>query len=349
MRLVSDADVALARLDGIARSLEDPETLVRPFVRREALDSSRIEGTQTTYSDLVLFEAASQAKKNESREDTRFVAAYVTALNLGLERCRELPISRRLISEVHARLMRGSNARPGSFRDGDVAIGRKHVRPQDAKFVPPPANFIDDLFTDLEKFLNTDDSLPLLIKVGLVHYQFETIHPFWDGNGRLGRLLISLMLCSEGRLLRPVLYLSGFFENNRDEYYSSLLKVSTNGSWNEWLSFFCKAVRTQAEDGIRRIHDLRELRERYKVLILQRKRSSASLMHLLDIVMDRSIASVPMIRAVVDISPPSAKDLITRFVELGILIPLSTPGLGATQYYAAPEVLRVINRPLGAP
>jgi Fic family protein len=345
MSLISDADVALARLDGIARSLDDPEILVRPFVRREALDSSRIEGTQTTYSQLVLFEAASEARKNEAAEDTRFVAAYVTALNYGLARCRDLPISRRLISEVHAELMRGSNARPGRFRDGDVAIGRRNVSTREARFVPPPARYIDDLFSDLEKFLHTDNALPLLVRAGLVHYQFETIHPFWDGNGRLGRLLISLMLCAEQRLLRPVLYLSGYFENNRDEYYDSLLSVSKVGSWNQWLSFFCRAVRTQSEDGFRRIHDLRDLRDHYKSLILQRKRSSASLMRLLDIVMDRTIASVPMIRKQVDISPPSAKDLITRFIELGILVPFPTPGLGSTQYYMAPKVLDILNRP----
>jgi len=210
---ISEADVALAQLNGLARTLPDPELLARSFIRVEAVDSSRIEGTQTTYSDLALFEAAQQAVE----PDTVVVANYLKALNHGLKMLDTVPVSRRLFCEVHAVLMRGyqeQRSRPGEIRKGQVVIGPLNAPPKQARFVPPPRTYLDDLIADLERFCNNYRELPLLLRVAMIHYQFETIHPFWDGNGRVGRLLILLLLTAEKRLFRPILYLSRFSNNS---------------------------------------------------------------------------------------------------------------------------------------
>ncbi len=340
----SKADVALAHLNGIATTLKNPEILVRPFLRLEALESNRIEGTQTTYSDLVLFEAASSAQRSAADPDKRVVANYMTALNYGLDRCRELPISRRLISDVHGVLMKNymeHRSRPGQFRNGQVVIGDKQETAAEARFVPPPADRMPDLFSDLERFLNTDDDMPLLIKTALVHYQFETIHPFWDGNGRVGRLLISLMICNEGALFRPMLYLSGYFESRRREYYDRLLAVSQKGDWEGWVCFFLDGVRHQANDAVGRISNLQTLREEYIEKLSARKGSATSNLKLLDLLFESQVVTVPMVHNSLGLTPPSARECIERLVEAGVLERLKFRYKSHLWY--APRIMSAIN------
>lgn len=337
---LSSADVALARLDGLARTLPDPEILARPFIRMEAVDSSRIEGTQTTYSDLVLFEAAQRA----TEPDTVVVANYLRALNHGIRRLAEIPLSRRLICEIHATLMRGyqeNKSRPGEIRKGQVVIGAPNATPKTARFVPPPRTYLDDLLSDLEKFCNQYRDLPLLLRIAMVHYQFETIHPFWDGNGRVGRLLISLILSVEERLFRPMLYLSRYFEQHRREYYDSLYAVSTRAAWNEWFHFFLDGVATQANDAIARIHRLQDLRKTYEERLQSRKRLAASDLRLLSALFETPVTSIPMVRTQQRLSGPSAKDCIARLANAGILERFELPGL--VHYWMAPEIIRAVQ------
>jgi Fic family protein len=339
---LSEADVALATLEGLARTLADPTILLRPFLMREAVESSRIEGTQTTYSELILFEAASASAQRAADPDTRVTANYLSALDYGLERIKELPFSRRLMCEVHSQLMTGYNehkSRPGQVRTGQVVIGPPNATPKTARFVPPPRTHIDDLITDLEKFCNNDRSMPPLLRIAIAHYQFETIHPFWDGNGRVGRLLISLLITAERRLTHPMLYLSGYFEKRRQEYYDHLLRVSQWGDWRAWITFFLEGVRSQANDACDRIRAFQALRKSLEQKIVDRKRGSASDAGLLDKIFQYQVISVPLVRRWLGLSAPSAKDAIDRFVAHGILARLDYPA--KTHYWYAPEVVRI--------
>jgi Fic family protein len=342
---LSEADVALATLEGLARTLRDPRILLRPFLLKEAVDSSRIEGTQTTYSDLLLFEAASASAQRAADPDTRVTANYIAALDYGIERTKELPFSRRLMCEVHGHLMRGYNehkSRPGQIRTGQVVIGAPNATPDTARFVPPPGSYLDQLITDFEKFCNDYKGMPVLLRIALAHYQFETIHPFWDGNGRVGRLLISLLMTAEGRLSHPMLYLSGYFEKNRTEYYDRLLKVSERAAWREWVAFFLEGVRTQAVDACERIKAFQALRARLDARVTTRKRGAASDSRFLDRIFELQITSVPLARKWLGLSAPSAKDAIDRFVEHGILRRIE--GFpGKTHYWFAPEIISVIQ------
>jgi Fic family protein len=256
---LSAADRALGLLDGISVLLPDPELFLYMYVRKEAVLSSQIEGTQSTLSDLLRFENA--AIEGEPIDDIREVSSYVDALMYGLERLRELPISLRLIREMHARLMasgRGAAKNPGEFRTSQNWIGG--TRPGNAIFVPPPPNELMTCLDAFEKFIHLESpDLPPLIKAGLLHVQFETIHPFLDGNGRIGRLLITLYLCAQGILKQPLLYLSLYFKQHRSDYYRLLQEVRENGSWEAWLEFFLDGVAEtahQAFETATRIVDL---------------------------------------------------------------------------------------------
>lgn len=322
MHSLSAADVALSHLNGIAKTLTNPEILVRPFLRREALESNRIEGTQTNYSDLLLFEAASNARKATADPDTRVVANYMAALNHGLLAAPKQRLTRELISDVHRILMRNYNehrTRPGQYRDGQVTIGSTTQTAREARFVPAPASFLPDLLSEFEHFLEHEREIPLLIRVALAHYQFETIHPFWDGNGRVGRLLISLMICSNGALSRPILYLSGYFERRRREYYDRLLAVSQNNDWHGWVCFFLEGVRMQAEDAIARIAQLQRLHDEYRTTLSARKGGAFSNVRLIEMLFETQVVSVAMVRERLGLSSPSSRDCIERLVEAGIL------------------------------
>lgn len=263
---LSTADRAVARLAGEAGRLPNPHLLIRPFVRREAVLSSRIEGTQATLEELLAVEAG--ASPSGAAHDLGEVANYVAALEYGVERLRTLPLSLRLVRELHARLMqdvRGGAAQPGEFRRVQNWIGRPGASVQEAVFVPPPATELPELLQDWEAFLH-DRSLPPLVQAALLHYQFEALHPFLDGNGRVGRLLIVLFLIERGVLPFPLLYLSAFFEATRDEYYRRLRGVSERGELESWLRYFLEGLAGQAEDARDRVRRITSLLETWRTM-----------------------------------------------------------------------------------
>jgi Fic family protein len=252
IRSLSSADQLLGRLAAVGRRLPNPHVLLRPFVRREAVYSSRIEGTQATLGELLAAEAGAAVER--SPDDLREVGNYVAALEFGLDRLKTLPLSLRLVRELHRKLMtgvRGDHATPGEFRRSQNWIGRPGCTLAEASYVPPPPDALLEHLGQWEKFLH-DDSIPPLPHAAMMHYQFEAIHPFLDGNGRVGRLLITLCLCARGVLPEPLLYLSAFFEATRRDYYDGLRRVTESGDWSEWLEYFFNGVARQSEDAISR-------------------------------------------------------------------------------------------------
>lgn len=261
LRLLSHADRAIGRLDGVTARVPNPDIFVAMYVRQEAVLSSQIEGTQSTLEDVLRFEIG--AGGADQPKDVEEVVNYVRAMNYGLNRMAELPLSKRLIREIHSELMsgvRGGDKEPGEFRRSQNWIGPAGCPLSRATFVPPPVGVMAEALTDLERFLH-DETLPVLVQCGLVHAQFETIHPFLDGNGRVGRLLITFLLCQRGVLRYPLLYLSVFLKEHRAEYYDRLMAVRLAGDWEGWLRFFLSGVAevsAAAAETADRIFDLRE-------------------------------------------------------------------------------------------
>lgn len=261
---LSAADQILGRLGGEARRLPNPHLFIRPFIKREAVYSSRIEGTQATLGDLLAVEAGANVER--SPDDLREVGNYVTALEHGLRRSAELPLSLRLVREMHEILMtgvRGEHATPGELRKTQNWIGTPGCTLREASFVPPPPDFLNKCLGDWENFIHTSE-LPLLLTAALMHYQFEVIHPFLDGNGRIGRLLITLLLCERNALPGPFLYLSAFFEASRSNYYERLNAVSFQGDWSGWFDYFLNGVIRQCEDALSRAERISIILERWK-------------------------------------------------------------------------------------
>ena len=244
VRAMSDADRAVSELAGVARNLPNPHLLINPFLRREAVLSSRIEGTQASLSDLFVFEASERSEAPQS--DVEEVVNYIHALEYGLYVIRQgRRISLALLKEMHELLLkgvRGQDKSPGQFRTKQNWIAEGSRRLENARFVPPPVPQMYDALDALERYIQSPSDLPPLIRLALVHYQFETIHPFEDGNGRIGRLLITLLLCAEGLLPEPLLYLSAYFERHRDEYVDRLLGVSQSNEWEDWITFFLTGI-----------------------------------------------------------------------------------------------------------
>ena len=264
--LLSKADIKLGELSGAGQLLPNPHLLIRPFIRREAVMSSRIENTQSGLDDLFFFEADETEPPPVS--DVKEIFNYVRAMEYGIKRLQELPISSRLICEIHGILMKGvrggKHATPGLMRTSQNWIGGGNV--MDTTYVPPIVPEMKQCFSDLEKYIHSDPQEPALIQCALVHYQFEAIHPFLDGNGRIGRLLITFMLLERELLSQPLLYLSDFFERHRDEYYELLLNVSQKGDWKAWITFFLNGVRQQSENALSTIQKLLDLQSRYRAL-----------------------------------------------------------------------------------
>lgn len=264
---LSRADFLLGKLAREGSKLPNPHLLMRPFIAREAVLSSKIEGTQATLGEILEASAGIEVKQNP--DDLQEVQNYITALDYGLNRLRELPLSLRLIKEIHEHLMqgvRGSHATPGEFRHSQNWIGSPGCTLNTAKFVPPPPDNLMDCLGELEKFLH-DRQLPPLIHIAFCHYQFEAIHPFLDGNGRVGRLLIMLLLIEQKMLPSPLLYLSAFFEATRDEYYKQLYNVSSAGTWREWLIYFLNGVAVQSEDVLSRAERINDLLNQWKIQV----------------------------------------------------------------------------------
>jgi len=338
---LSEADRAISELAGIARTLPNPHLLIGSFVRKEAVLSSRIEGTQASFSDLLFFEAANLREKEVP--DVREVANYVKALQYGIDRLGELPLSLRLLREIHARLLdgvRGEERTPGEFRRSQNWIGPPGCTLMEATYVPPPVEEMKDALSAFEKYLHTPSKLPPLVRMALIHYQFEAIHPFLDGNGRIGRLLITLLLCTERILSQPLLYLSAFFERHRDDYYRLLLAVSQTGAWNEWISFFLRAVATQARDAIRRSDKLLGLWRNYRNK-MQDVRASALLLQLIDDLFAYPAITNSRASHKLSITHRSAQLNIDKLVAAGILT--EATGQKRNRLYIAPEILSIIE------
>jgi len=340
---LSRADRALGELSGIGRALPNPHLLILPFARREAVLSSRIEGTQASLSDLFAFEASHRA---EAASDVREVYNYVQALEQGLARLQDLPVSLRLIREIHERLMRGVRgdySTPGEFRRSQNWIGAPGCTLNDATFVPPPAEEMRASLGVLEQFLHSEHDIPPLVQLALIHYQFEAIHPFLDGNGRVGRLILVLLLCHWNLLPQPLLYLSAFFEANRQAYYDHLLSVSQRGTWMEWVLFFLEGVESQARDAVRRSHRLQDLRRHYREQF-QQTQASARLLQVVDLLFGAPIVAVKQVREALGVSFPSANRYIAHLEEAGVVLEIT--GQARNRLYRADEIIQAIEGPL---
>lgn len=335
--LLSEADRALGRLAGAGRLLPNPHLLLQPSIAQEALASSRIEGTQASLSDV--FDAQA---RNKPRGPVREVTNYIEALEHGLGRLDSLPLSKRLLCEVHRILLddvRGQDRRPGEVRTSPNWIGSPDNRPETAIFVPPDVDDMNRLFDDLERFLHEDTSIPPLVKIALVHYQFETIHPFLDGNGRLGRLLITFLLVEQQLLPQPLLYLSAYFERRRGDYYDHLQAVRERGELRQWLCFFLAGVTEQATDAVSRAERLVDLREVYRQrLVGDRSRAVEAV----DLVFQNPVLTTTRIARALDTSLQSALNHVRR-LEAERIVTEVTPVPGRSKRWVSLEVFNILE------
>ena len=323
--LLSDADRALGRLDGVTETLPDPNLFVAMYVRKEAVLSSQIEGTQASLINLLEYELE-QASKGASA-DIGEVVNYVSAMNYGLHRLKDLPVSLRLIKEIHEKLLtgvRGADRNPGEFRSSQNWVGPPGCTILQATFVPPPPADMKAALGDLEKFLYDNRPMPLLVKIGLTHAQFETIHPFLDGNGRIGRLLITLLLCQRGILHHPLLYLSYYFKQNRAEYYDRLIAIRTKGDWEGWLKFFLQGVHAVAHQATDTARKINALRVQHSQMVRARVSGALTGLRLLDLLYLSPVLTVKNARETLNISYVSANNLFRDFEDLGILMQMTT-------------------------
>lgn len=316
--LLSDADRNIGRLDALASMLPNPDLFVAMYVRHEAVLSSQIEGTQSTLEDVLAFEA--DALRDDTPKDVEEVVNYVRAMNHGLARLPELPLSLRLLREIHTELMtgvRGGEKSPGEFRISQNWIGGRGSSLRDAAFIPPPPHEVMNVLGQLETFLHDQRTrVPLLIRCGLAHAQFETIHPFLDGNGRVGRLLITLMLCEEKALSRPLLYLSLFLKAHRAEYYDRLTAIRTHGHWEQWLMFFLRGVSATALAATQTAKDIVALRDAHRNEVAKNTKA----LTLLDHLFRYPTVSVNSVRKLMGCTFPTASKLMADFASRGWLL-----------------------------
>lgn len=335
---LADAEAALGRLAGAGRLLPHPHLLVRPYLRREAVASTRIEGTQASL--LEVFEA--EAGDQPLGADVEEVVSYVRAMESGLRRLEALPVSTRLIREMHAVILagvRGRERQPGELRSTQNWIGPAGATIETATFVPPPPGELGDLLTDLERFVHEQPVLPPLVQAALVHYQFETIHPFLDGNGRLGRLLIVFFLVVRDRLPEPLLYLSPYFEARRQQYYDTLQGVRERGDFDTWLTLFLDGVRTQAVDAVSRAERLTDLREHYRARVRAATRGAAN--QLVDLAFEQPVLNARFVEARLDITRPAALTALRQLADVGVLAEVDEGPRGQLRWRAH-EVLSVL-------
>ena len=337
--LLERASLSIGRLDGLSRGF-DPHRLFYMYVRKEALLSSEIEGTQSTLAELLEFESADAP--GTPVEDVVEVSRYVRALYHAVARMIDgFPLSLRLLRETHEVLMadgRGSNQAPGEFRRTQNWIGG--TRPGNARFVPPPPHELMRVLGELETFV-AEDNTSTLVKAGLAHAQFETIHPFLDGNGRIGRMLITMILCEGGALSQPILYLSLFFRRQRAEYYDALQRVRTHGDWEGWMKFYLEGVEWTAQQAIRTTLDLLALFSSDRDRVMSSARG-ASLLRVYDVLQQHVIVSIRRVARVLEISVPTATAALMRLQELGIA--RETTGRKYGRLFAYSEQLEILNR-----
>ena len=343
IRLLSEADQALGELRGLGRRLPNPNLLINPFIRREAVSSSRIEGTVTGFEQLVLFEVSPD--EGEEFADRQEVANYIAAMRFGLEQIQQgWPINGKLIREVHWHLMqgvRGADKSPGKFREVANLIGGSSWAPAKARFVPPPVHELGPVLHDLERSINDPTGMPVLIELALIHYQFETIHPFEDGNGRTGRLLINLQLCDRGCLTQPLLYLSSYLERHQREYYDQLLAVSQTGRWTPWVDFFLRGVAEQAHAAIERSNELldfqKQTREKWATDPV-----AANMLRTIDILFEKPAVSITNLAELLEVTYNAAQKYVKKLVEDGFLKEIT--GKQKKRVYLASEIVRIVTK-----
>lgn len=339
---LSRADTALSELSGAGRLLPNPHLLIESYIRREAVLSSRIEGTRASLSDILLDEIKADVPHGDEA-DIREVRNYVTALEYGIQRLNKLPLSLRLIRELHSHLMkgvRGNQATPGDFRRSQNWIGSAGSTPATAAYVPPPPSEMMESLADLEKFMHSRDVFPDLIQCALIHEYFEAIHPFLDGNGRVGRLLITFFLLERGRLSQPLLYLSAYFEANRRNYYDTLQRIRTHGDWNGWLIYFLEGVTETARDAIQRANNLMDLREKFRLRLSTKPKA----LILMDELFSNPYITVAKVAELLKTSNPTARQIVVLLQKNGLLEEVSGREWG--RLYLARPILDAVGKQL---
>ena len=345
VRRLTEAEAALGRLNGAGRLLPNPHLLVRPYMLREALASTRIEGTRASLAGVLEAEVGGDTGDPDVEE----VVNYVRAMELGLSLLDELPYSLRLIREMHAVLLegvRGRDRQPGEVRRTQNWIGPPGCTLSNASFVPPPADELGNLLSDWERFANTNTTLPVLIQSALLHFQFETIHPFLDGNGRVGRLLIIFHLILKNRLSGPLLYLSPYFERHRSTYYDLLQSTRTSGDADPWFNFYLTGIEEQASDTVMRSEQLMDLREGYRKQVAATTRGSA--IELVDVLFAQPVLAARTVENYLDVRRPSALRMLDLFTTMGILEEL-TPGPRRQRRFVAPDIMALLSEGIDGP
>ncbi len=348
VRALSDADRSLGELAGLGRSMLNPHLLIRPFIHREAVLSSRIEGTQADIADLYAYEAGQPPRGGKGavgpESDVKEVHNYVVAMEYGIKRLKSLPVSLRFMRELHEHLMkgvRGGHATPGEFRRTQNWIGPAGSTLNNATYVPPPFPEMSACLDKVEKYIHADETYPPLVRIGLIHYQFESIHPFIDGNGRIGRLLISILLSSWNLLPLPLLYLSAFFERNRQLYYERLLDVSRRGAWKEWLLFFLEGVSEQSRDAIGRAKRLQDLQMAWREKLKEQKRVTGLVLGITDALFEKPVISAPEVAKEFKVSHQGAMKALQGLEKLKVLKLLQDKQ--RNRMYVAKDILKIME------
>ena len=342
--LLSLADRKLGRLDGITQILPNPDLFVAMYVRKEAVLSSQIEGTQASFADVL--SAEYNQVEDQRRDDIGEISNYVSAMNWGLERLADFPLSLRLIREIHQKLLqntRGSHRNPGEFRTSQNWIGPAGCTLNNATFVPPSVPDMEKALGELENYIYEDDQMPALVKIALIHAQFETIHPFLDGNGRMGRLLITFWLCQQEILTKPLLYLSYYFKQNRAEYYDRLMDVRKKGKWEEWIKFFLRGVAETSDESTKSAKEILALQKRCSDILLRKEGNHSHYQILLNDLFEKPFIQRNDVMTLLNVSNPTAGAIIDVFCDSKILYDL-TPRRSRNKLYAFSEYINILNK-----
>lgn len=341
--LLSLADRKLGRLDGVTQILPNPELFVAMYVKKEAVLSSQIEGTQASFVDVLSTEY-NQAD-DQRHDDVKEVINYVDAMNWGLEQLSSFPLSLRLIRNIHARLIhntRGANKNPGEFRASQNWIGPAGCTLNTATFVPPTVPDMNVALGDLELFIYQEDFIPALVKIALIHAQFETIHPFLDGNGRMGRLLITFWLCQQNILTKPLLYLSFYFKKNRAEYYDRLMAVRKNGDWENWIKFFLRGIAEVSDEATESARAILKIKEDATNALYQKDGTNSNYQRLLNYLFEQPFIKRSDVEQYLNVSNPTAGSILDVFCQMNILVDC-TPDKARNKMYAFGKYLDILN------
>ncbi len=342
--LLSLADRKLGRLDGITQILPNPELFVAMYVKKEAVLSSQIEGTQASFVDVL--SAEYNQADDQRRDDIGEVINYVNAMNWGLSELKHFPLSLRLIRNIHAKLLqntRGSHRNPGEFRKSQNWIGPAGCTLSTATFIPPTVPDMETALGDLEKYFYEEDPTPALVKIAMIHAQFETIHPFLDGNGRMGRLMITFWLCQQEILTRPLLYLSYYFKKNRTEYYDRLMAVRKNGDWENWIKFFLRGVAEVADEATASARAILALKQEYMDKLYEKDGGNSNYTKLLNLLFEQPFVKRTDVTELLGVSNPTAGTIIDAFCQMGILVDCD-PDKSRNKMYAFAQYLDILDK-----